>query len=78
MIRTGRLRLMLNKKEELNYLIFGCPECNRELRICRIQRKRISNCEVFTVYTYYCKHCKLTYFIFRFFNRKKRKGNETM
>lgn len=54
-----------------NYHYFNCPDCNYRLFICQIQRKNIDNFREFAVFTYYCRKCKLTYFIFKFINKKE-------
>ncbi len=59
-----------------NYQETRCDDCNRKLKICQIQRKRIDTCREFAIFTYYCQKCKLTYFIFKFINRKVIYKNE--
>lgn len=58
-----------------NYQFIKCRDCGKVLRICQIQRKRIDNCREFVVFTYYCRKCKLTYFIFKFINKKEDLNN---
>ena len=53
------------------YQFIKCQDCGRKLKICQIQRKRISNCREFAVFTYYCRKCKFTYFIFKFINKNE-------
>lgn len=48
--------------------ILNCQECNRFLRICQIQKKKINPNTEFRILTYFCNYCKLTYFIFKVMN----------
>jgi len=68
-------RIVINSRTKNSYQRFICRDCNRSLRICQIQKKKINNSLEFVVFTYYCSFCKLTYYVFKFIN-KKRKGDE--
>jgi len=57
--------------ETLQYQFFKCRDCGRKLRICQIRRKKIDNCREFVLFIYYCRKCKLTYYIFKFINKKE-------
>lgn len=54
-----------------DYKEINCQECKRKLKICQIQRKRISRHLDFAILTYYCQKCKLTYYIFKFVNKNE-------
>ncbi|MHA1380698.1 MAG: hypothetical protein ACTSRG_20205 [Candidatus Helarchaeota archaeon] len=42
-----------------------CNECDQSLRVCAIQRKKISRDMEFVSMSYYCHRCNLTYLIFK-------------
>jgi hypothetical protein len=70
--------LKQEKDVTFNYKAITCSECNRKLKICRIQRKKNDNCREFAIFTFYCNRCKLTYFIFKFMNLRSSSGGSPL
>lgn len=71
--------IICSKKEmdpHFNYQEIKCDECKKTLKIAQIQLKHINQYIDFVCFTYYCQEDKLTYFIFKFINRKVIYKNE--
>lgn len=62
-----------NGPGEIDHLHFTCQECKKKLKVNQIVRKRIVPFRTFNLFIFYCIKCNLTYFIFKYINRKEEK-----